>query len=82
MAYETKKLEHRIIEKFGTQSAFADALGITKSTLSRYLSNGHDWKGSTLIKAIRLLEIPEQEIDLYFFAPRVAITQPKEKAVK
>ena len=80
MAYNTEKLEARIIEKFGTQSAFADALGITKSTLSRYLSNGHDWKGSTLIKAIRLLEIPEDEIDIYFFVPRVAKTHTKEVA--
>lgn len=78
MAYKTEKLEARIIEKFGTQKDFADALGINKSTLSRYISDGHDWKGSTLIKAIRLLEIPEVEIDTYFFAPRVPQKEPKE----
>ncbi len=77
MAYKTEKLEARIIEKFGTQKDFADALGINKSTLSRYISDGHDWKGSTLIKAIRLLEIPEVEIDTYFFAPRVPQKEPK-----
>lgn len=77
MAYKTEKLEARIIEKFGTQKDFADALGINKSTLSRYISDGHDWKGSTLIKAIRLLEIPEVEIDSYFFAPRVPQKEPK-----
>ena len=77
MAYKTEKLEARIIEKFGTQKAFAESLGVTKSTLSRYLSTGRDWKGSTLIKAIRLLEIPEVEIDSYFFAPRVPQKEPK-----
>ena len=77
MAYKTEKLEARIIEKFGTQKAFAESLGVTKSTLSRYLSTGRDWKGSTLIKAIRLLEIPEVEIDTYFFAPRVPQKEPK-----
>ena len=80
MAYKTEKLEARIIEKFGTQKAFADALGIHKSTLSRYVSDGHDWKGSTLIKAIRLLEIPDDQIDTYFFDLRVAKVQPKEVA--
>ena len=77
MAYKTEKLEARIIEKFGTQKDFADALGIHKSTLSRYISDGHDWKGSTLIKAIRLLEIPEDQIDGYFFAPRVPQKEPR-----
>lgn len=80
MAYKTEKLEARIIEKFGTQKAFAESLGVTKSTLSRYLSTGRDWKGSTLIKAIRLLEIPDDQIDTYFFDLRVAKAQPKEVA--
>ena len=72
MAYETTKLEARIVEKFGTQKAFCEAAGIAESTLSRYLTEGRDWKGSTLMTAIRLLEIQDEEIDAYFFVPRVA----------
>ena len=84
MAYKTEKLEARIIEKFGTQKDFADCGALPEDAeiivnygLSRYISDGHDWKGSTLIKAIRLLEIPEVEIDTYFFAPRVPQKEPK-----
>ncbi len=80
MAYKTEKLEARIKEKFGTQAAFAEALGLSKSTVSRYLSTGRDWKGSTLIKAIRLLEIPEDQIDVYFFESRVAKSHNSEVA--
>lgn len=80
MAYKTEKLEARIKEKFGTQTAFAEALGLSKSTVSRYLSTGRDWKGSTLIKAIRLLEIPEDQIDVYFFESRVAKSHNLEVA--
>lgn len=69
--YETKKLEARIIEKFGTQKAFCEAVGMAESTLSRYLSDGRDWKGSTLIAAIRLLQIPDEEVNDYFFVPKV-----------
>ena len=78
MAYKTNKLAGRIIEKYGTQKAFAEALGMQQSTLSRLLTDGKDWRGSKLIKAIKLLEIPEQEIEAYFFEQRVAENQPCE----
>lgn len=78
MAYKTDKLEARIVEKFGTQKAFAQAIGASRSAVCRYIKEGHDWRGSTLIKAIRVLEIPQEEIEAYFFEPRVAKKHPKE----
>lgn len=72
MQYRTEKLKARIIERFGSQNAFCEAIGMQKSTLSRYLSQGKDWPGSLLIKAVQLLEIPTDEIDAYFFAPEVS----------
>lgn len=72
MRYKTEKLKARIAEKFGTQKAFCEAAGMTESTLSRYLSTGRDWKGSVLIKACKLLDIPATEVDLYFFDPDVS----------
>lgn len=80
MAFKTDKLEARIIERFGTQKAFCEAIGIAESTLSRYLNEGRDWKGSTLIAAVRVLQIPDEQIDDYFFAPRVAKKKPRKKA--
>lgn len=77
MTYKTDKLKARIVEKFGTQKAFCEAIGVAPSTLSRYLNEGLDWKSSTLIKAVRALQIPDEEIDLYFFVPRVAKKEPK-----
>ena len=70
--YKTEKLKARIVEKFGTQKAFCEAVGMYESTLSRYLSSGKDWKGSKLIKACELLEIPASEVDAYFFEPAVS----------
>lgn len=81
MAYNTEKLQARITEKFGTQKAFADALGVDKSTLSRLISEGRDWRGSQMMKAVGLLKIPAREIDSYFFTPAVEKSKPrKEKA--
>jgi len=78
MAYKTNKLAEKITEKYGSQKAFAEALGMQESTLSRYLNSGRDWKGSKLIKAIKLLEIPVQEVESYFFEPRVEKNQPRK----
>ena len=80
MVYETEKFKARIIEKFGTCQAFAEAINIDKSTLSKYLSRGRGLRGETLIKAVRALEIPDDQIDAYFFTPRVVKNQPRKKA--
>lgn len=78
MSYQTEKLQKRIVEKFGTQKAFCEAVGMYESTLSRYLSSGKDWKGSLLIKAVEVLEIPADQIEAYFFEPVVAKRKQKE----
>lgn len=80
MSYQTEKLQKRIVEKYGTQKAFCEAVGMYESTLSRYLSSGKDWKGSLLIKAVEVLEIPADQIEAYFFEPAVSKLKPKERA--
>lgn len=78
MAYKTDKLKARIVEKYGDQKSFAEALGMAEPTLSRLLNEGKDWKGSMLMKAIELLEIPAVQVDSYFFEPMVSKEKPKE----
>lgn len=76
MQFNTDKLKNRIIEKFETQERFADAMCMPKSTLSRLLANGKDWKGTNLLKAVELLDIPTDEISSYFFEPAVSKSKP------
>lgn len=69
--FETDKLRGRIVEKFGSQNAFAAASGNSISFISQYL-NGHtvlDQK--VMVRWIELLEIPDTEIDQYFFRRKV-----------
>ena len=80
MIYKTEKLKARIVEKFGDQKSFAEALGMTESMLSRLLNEGKDWKGSMLMKAVELLEIPATQVDSYFFEP--AVSKEKLQEVK
>ena len=80
MIYKTEKLKARIVEKFGDQKSFAEALGMTESMLSRLLNEGKDWKGSMLMKAVELLEIPATQVDSYFFEPAVSKEKLKEQS--
>lgn len=61
------KLRGAIREKFGTQEAFAKALGMSDTTLSGKLTGKTEWKRQEIEDACRLLEIPITEAHAYFF---------------
>lgn len=69
------KLRGRIIEYFGRNGDFANALEIDPSSLSAKLSNKSPWKREEIEKACELLEIPIEEVYLYFFSQKVGKTQ-------
>lgn len=76
--FDTSKLRGRIVEKFGTIGAFAKAVNNSPSFVSQYL-NGHKFLDQrTLIKWADLLEIPNGEIDLYFFT--LIVHETKQQA--
>jgi len=73
--FETDKLRGRIIEKYGSQNAFSVATGNSISFISQYL-NGHTFLDQRVMNRwIELLDIPENEIDQYFFKVRVHDTE-------
>ena len=61
------KLRGRIVEIFGNNKKFADALDIDASSLSFKLNNKTPWKREEIETACILLEIPIEEVHLYFF---------------
>ena len=65
------KLIGRIVEKFGTRAAFAEALGLGAGRLSERLSGSMHFKADEIQKAAVLLEIPPEEIGTYFFNEKV-----------
>ena len=64
------KLRGKIVEKYHTQSAFADAMGINKATLNGKLNNRSQWTAEEIVKACGLLDIPLSEAHLYFFCTK------------
>lgn len=61
------KLRGKIKEVYGTQSAFAAALGMNTVSLSQRLSGKLDWKTPEIAKTCELLGIPLEENAQYFF---------------
>ena len=61
------KLRGAIREKFGTQKAFAEALGINSSTLVNKLSGRVEWTVSEVQASVEFLDIPWEHIRDYFF---------------
>ena len=61
------KLRGAIREKFGTQEAFAKALGVHPSTLVQKLAGKVEWTVSEVQASVKLLEIPKDCISDYFF---------------
>ena len=68
MARSYNKLRGRIIEKFGNQGAFAEAMGISRQWVSMKLNNKSEFSQSEILKWCDVLEISEREIVDYFFA--------------
>lgn len=56
---------------FGTQSVFADAMGLSEHTISKKLNNKVPWKQTEIVRAATLLCIDAEDIPRYFFTPKV-----------
>ena len=75
VAFDFRRLEGRIVERFGTRSAFAEKAGFTKSQLSARLTNKVDFDLSEIYELCtpELLDISVTDIPAYFFIPRSSV---------
>lgn len=61
------RLREQIKTVFGTQKAFADAMGMNVATLNSKLNGKAEWTLAEIEKACKLLSISTDEIKDYFF---------------
>lgn len=71
--FDYRKLVGRIIEKFGSRRAFADACGISENSMSQKLSGKMKITTDDIVQWSKpeLLDIPSEEIGVYFFTLKV-----------
>lgn len=68
MPYNYSRLLGRIVEKVGTQSNFAERIGLSERSVSLKLNGRRGWKQSEIAEACKILEIRADDIPIYFFA--------------
>lgn len=71
VVFDYSKVRGKIKEVFGTQSAFASAMGMSPVSLSEKLNNKVQFSQKEMDKASDLLKIKKEEIPVYFFTPKV-----------
>jgi len=71
MDFDYSKLRGKIREIFKTQSAFAEAMGMSTTSLSVKLNNNVEFSQKEIEKAVELLKIEKEEIPAYFFTLEV-----------
>lgn len=71
MAFDYGKLRGKIVEVYGSQAAFAKAMGISQRTLSSKMQNKIFFRQDEINKAINLLHLSLDEAKDYFFTPKV-----------
>lgn len=69
--YDYSELQGDIRRVFGTQNAFAKAMGMAESTLSLKLNNKAEWSQDDMMLAVRLLNAGTAKIGPYFFTRAV-----------
>lgn len=67
MPFDYRKLKGRIIEMFGSQSAFSKALCRSERTVSLKLNGKIPWTQVEICNAAKLLKIDISDIQEYFF---------------
>lgn len=65
--FSYNKLRGRIVEKFKTNAAFAEKLGISEVSMSKKLSCKTGFSQDDIVSWSELLDIKPFEYSLYFF---------------
>lgn len=66
--FEYRKLKGRIIEIYGSQQAFANAIGATRATVNNYLMGKSSFTQLKIIEWAEILHIDYKDYLEYFFA--------------
>lgn len=67
-SYEYRKLKGRIVEKYGTMAAFAEALGLSKQSLSLKMTGKVGLSQEDIEQWSELLDIKLEDYGIFYFA--------------
>lgn len=68
MGFRYNELRGRIVEKYGTQGAFANELGITRQGMSKKMTGKSTFSQGDIVRWCGKLDIDLKDAGRYFFA--------------
>lgn len=71
MEFDFRKLKARMIEKYGSQTAFVKEFGCSENVFSQKMNNKVRFTTTDIRRIAELLEIETGDIGLYFFTLKV-----------
>jgi len=71
MAYNYNKLRGRIVEKYGSQEKFSNAVGISSVAISKKMRSITGFSQDDIVRWSALLDIDLKEVSEYFFDQKV-----------
>ena len=74
--FDYSRLKGRIVEVFGTQDAFAEAIKLGRVSVSQRLNNKLEFSQSEMLRSAEALGFPVSEISGYFFTEKVQKSEP------
>ena len=82
MIFDYSKLRGRIIEKYGSHSAFARELGISNRSFSLKINNKVPFSQPEIKKTVCLLAAEDKEIPSLFFTKEVQKVEHKKQRLE
>lgn len=77
MEYDYSKLRGRMIEICGSQAAFAEELGVSRTILSQKMNNKTGWSQDDIVKTLTILRVPFEQAGDYFLVKKCGISTPQ-----
>ena len=74
--FDYSRLKGRIVEVFGTQDAFAEAIKLGRVSVSQRLNNKLEFSQGEMLRSAEALSFPLSEISSYFFTEKVQKSEP------
>lgn len=68
--FDYSELRKKIKERYGTETAFSKAMGISTVSLSAKLNNKVSFTSSEIEKACKLLDVSKMDIGTFFLTPK------------
>lgn len=74
--FDYSRLKGRIVEVFGTQDAFAEAIKLGRVSVSQRLNNKLEFSQGEILRSAEVLHFPLSQISDYFFTEKVQKHEP------